>query len=552
VALDTCSNLRAEGALIFVTAEKVGGIGVDREVVKRVGILIVAYNAASTLAGVLDRIPAAVRASVDEILVFDDCSRDSTYLVGLGYKHLAQDLPLTVIRHPSNLGYGGNQKAGYRWAIEHGLDLVVLLHGDGQYAPECLDRLLSPLKDGQSDAVFGSRMLEPGAARQGGMPRYKHIGNRILTRVQNKVAGLTLSEWHSGYRAYSVAALKAIPFEDNSDGFDFDTQIIIQLHEAGKRIAEVPIPTYYGDEICYVNGMGYARDVVRHVARYRAHKMGFGSGETAFASAAYEVKSSEDSSHATILSWMASRPPSRVLDVGCSSGGLAKELRNLGHHVVGVDSQEFPGVADAVDRFVACDLEMGLPADVGDGFDVVIAGDVLEHLRRPELLLADLRGRLAPGGSAIVSIPNFAHWYPRTLTALGRFDYDRRGILDAGHLRFFTRRSFERLVGRAKFSVHRCKAVGIPFEVTKRGGIDGEGGRSISSALTRVNQACVAVRPNLFAYQYVFELTPVASRPDRYGTDSASEVIDLGDWTLGQDRPDRRSNELQIGVSTES
>jgi glycosyltransferase involved in cell wall biosynthesis len=526
----------------------VGGDGV-----KRIGILIVAYNAASTLAGVLDRIPEAVRSRVDEILVCDDCSQDSTYLVGLGYKHLAQDLPLTIIRHARNLGYGGNQKAGYRWAIEHGLDVVVLLHGDGQYAPECLDRLLSPLESSECDAVFGSRMLEPGAARDGGMPRYKHLGNRILTRIENKVAGLTLSEWHSGYRAYSVAALKSIPFEDNSDGFDFDTQIIIQLHEAGKRIVEVPIPTYYGDEICYVNGIGYARDVVRHVARYRAHKMGFGSGETAFASSVYDLKSSEDSSHATILSWMASRPPSRVLDIGCSAGDLAKELRNLGHEVVGVDSQEWPGVIDAVDRFVACDLDTGLPAEVGGDFDVVIAADVLEHLRWPERLLADLHGRLAPGGSVVVSIPNFAHWYPRSRTALGRFDYDRRGILDAGHLRFFTRRSFERLVGGANFSVRSCKPIGIPFEVTKRGGLDGEGGRSVSPALTRVNQACVALRPGLFAYQYVFELTPVARRPNRYVANGAPEVIDVSGLSLGQEPPpERRSSELQIGVSTGS
>ena len=105
-------------------------------------------------------------------------------------------------------------------------------------------------------------MMEKGGARRGGMPLYKFVGNRILTTFQNTVMGTDLTEWHSGYRAYRVAALAEIPFEQNHDGFDFDTQIIIQLVESGKRIVEVPIPTYYGDEICYVNGMGYARDVV--------------------------------------------------------------------------------------------------------------------------------------------------------------------------------------------------------------------------------------------------------------------------------------------------
>ena len=105
---------------------------------------------------------------------------------------------------------------------------------------------------------MGSRMMVKGAAREGGMPLYKYVGNRILTRFENRCSGPMLSEFHSGYRAYSVEALKSIPFERNSDGFNFDTQIIIQLVDAGKRIVEVPIPTYYGDEICYVNGLKYA------------------------------------------------------------------------------------------------------------------------------------------------------------------------------------------------------------------------------------------------------------------------------------------------------
>ena len=241
----------------------------------RIGILVVAYNAVSTLAGVLDRIPVDFRARIGQIFVCDDASDDATYLVGLGYKQAFPDLPLTIIRNERNLGYGGNQKAGYRLAIDYGLDIVVLLHGDGQYAPEHLERIVAPLVDGSCDAVLGSRMMIPGAARAGGMPLYKFVGNKILTRFQNAVAGSSLSEWHSGYRAYSLRALSSIPFERNSDGFNFDTQIIIQLLDAGLRIGEVPIPTYYGDEISYVNGLSYARDVSVDVVRYRAAKLGW-------------------------------------------------------------------------------------------------------------------------------------------------------------------------------------------------------------------------------------------------------------------------------------
>jgi len=143
---------------------------------KRIGILVVAYNAESTLAHVLDRIPRDFVPRIDEVLVGDDHSQDSTYLVGLGYQQQSVDLPLTVVRHPRNLGYGGNQKAGYRWAIENGLDIVVLLHGDGQYAPEILPDIVEPLELDKCDAVFGSRMMEPGAARRGGMPLYKTSG----------------------------------------------------------------------------------------------------------------------------------------------------------------------------------------------------------------------------------------------------------------------------------------------------------------------------------------------------------------------------------------
>jgi glycosyltransferase involved in cell wall biosynthesis len=475
---------------------------------KRIGILVVAYNAASTLATVLDRIPESFRPRISKILVGDDASQDSTHLVALGYQQLTTDLPLEVIRHPRNLGYGGNQKAGYRWAIEHDLDIVVLLHADGQYAPESLPDMVAPLEAGEADAVFGSRMLDPGAARRGGMPLYKLVGNRILTTVENAAAGTALSEWHSGYRAYSVDALRDVPFDRNHDDFDFDTQIIVQFLEAGKRIAEIPIPTFYGDEICHVNGLGYARDVTRDVLRYRAHKMGFGSGELAFASDAYELKEASGTSHDVVVRWLRDRPAGRILDLGCSDGVLAERLRGSGHHVTGVDLIAHDGVKERVDRFVEADLDQGVPPEVEGPFDVVLAADVLEHVRRPDRILDQIRGLLAPGGSLVVSVPNFGHWYPRARVVLGRFDYDRRGILDRDHLRFFTRASFERLAGRSGFEVARRTSTGLPFEVVSRGGDVAAGAGRLATTLAKVDRAATRVRPQLFAYQFLYELRP--------------------------------------------
>jgi 2-polyprenyl-3-methyl-5-hydroxy-6-metoxy-1,4-benzoquinol methylase len=480
----------------------------------RIGILVVAYNAATTLAGVLDRIPASFRPKIAMVFVCDDHSQDATYLVGLGYKQVT-DLPLMLVRHPKNLGYGGNQKAGYQLAIEHDLDIIVLLHGDGQYAPECIESIVEPLVRGEAHAVFGSRMMVPGDARKGGMPLYKYVGNRILTKIENAVLGTEYTEFHSGYRAYSVAALAAVPFNENSDGFEFDTEIICQFVAAGRRIVEVPIPTYYGDEICYVNGLAYAKNVVGAVLRHRLHSMGFGVSDTTAPSDEYHLKEGEESSHRQIISWMKNFPPSRVLDLGCSGGRLGERLYQQGHHVTGVEIEAIAGTARRVDRLIVADLDEGIPPEAGTGYDVVIAADVLEHLRDPDRVLAEIRRVLAPHGSLLLSVPNFAHWYPRTRVALGLFDYDARGILDRGHVRFFTRRSLQRLVTRSGWSISRIDYTGLPFDVLTGGASSTRRKR----ALRRLDRVLVRLRPPMFAYQFLLHLHPVgepgaASRHD--------------------------------------
>ncbi len=235
---------------------------------KKIGILVVAYNAQSTLKSVLQRIPAQVSEKIHEIFVFDDASQDETYRVGLECQQELHDGKVTVFRNPVNLMYGGNQRAGYQYAMNKGLDIVVLLHGDGQYSPEVMQELLTPLETGTADMVMGSRMMIPGAALRGNMPIYKFVGNRILTTIENVLIGEKFTEFHSGYRAYSVAALKSIPLDALTTNWHFDTQIILEFLKAGFRIKEVPIPTYYGDEICYVNGIPYAWNCVQETFKF--------------------------------------------------------------------------------------------------------------------------------------------------------------------------------------------------------------------------------------------------------------------------------------------
>ena len=234
----------------------------------RIGIFIVAYNAEAKLCAVLDRIPDEIMAKVEEVFVFDDASPDDTYAVAREYQRRTGNTKLVIKRNPVNLMYGGNQQIGYQYAISSGFDIVVLLHGDGQYAPEVMQRLLTPLEEGRADMVMGSRMLEPGAALHGHMPLYKYVGNRVLTRAQNTLLGTRFSEFHSGYRAYSVPALATIPLRRLTTSWHFDTEIILEFLKRGYRIEEAPIPTYYGDEVCHVNGVPYAYQCVKATALF--------------------------------------------------------------------------------------------------------------------------------------------------------------------------------------------------------------------------------------------------------------------------------------------
>ncbi len=468
----------------------------------RVLILVVAYNAETTIQSVLRRVPKELADEFDlEVLVLDDCSHDGTFVRSSHTSYGEQPLPTTVLRNPTNRGYGGNQKVGMEYAIQKGFDFVVLLHGDGQYAPERLPELLRPLVSGKADAVIGSRMLTPGGARRGGMPLYKRIGNRILTRFQNLLLGTHLSEFHSGYRAYSVQALAALPFKLNTDDFHFDTEILVQFLLSDRCVEEVEIPTYYGDEICYVNGLKYARDVV--LTTLRAFLQRFGVFyEPKFdvagreGSAIYESKLDFESPSTVVLAHV--RPGERVADLGCGVGALDERLRDRGCFVVGVDKWEQD--ITRFDRFVRADLDAGpLPVDLGE-FDTVLLLDVIEHLSAPEQFMACLREAIWAGDGAgpriIASTGNVAFLPLRAMLALGQFNYGQRGILDMTHRRLFTLRSFIRLIEQAGFVVERSVGVPAPLPMVLGAGASVRMGfRAASTLAHRV--------PSLFAHQFV-------------------------------------------------
>ncbi len=468
----------------------------------KIVICIVAYNAESTIHKVLDRIPDEVKRKVVEVVVFDDESEDRTYEVATDYRRSHPDLPnLTVHRNPHNLGYGGNQKRCYRYCIEKGYDIVVLLHGDGQYAPECLPELLGPLERGEADAVFGSRMMVKGAALKGHMPLYKYVGNKILTFYENRMLRMKLTEFHSGYRLYSVHALKEVPFEKNTNDFHFDTEIIVQFRARGLRIRELAIPTYYGDEICRVNGMKYALDVAWSVFQYALHERGLRHyAKYEVGPKRYKFKQDRHSSHGRVIALV---PPKgqRILDVGCGPDDLARFLKKESNEVVGVDRYLPPGRPSVRALEIEKDLDTDLDLAFGRDFDLILFLDVLEHLREPGKALARSRDYLKPGGRVIVSLPNVAHWSVRLSLFFGKFDYGEKGILDRTHLHFYTRRTARELAREANYRVVREITTPLPILDTFP---------VFRSPLLRwahwIDVALSAVWRTLFAYQFILVL----------------------------------------------
>ena len=210
---------------------------------KRVVVVLPAYNAEKTLEATYREIPMDV---VDEVVLVDDASSDSTLLKAreLGIRH--------VIRHESNRGYGGNQKTCYRKALEIGADIVVMLHPDYQYTPQLIHAMTSIIGNGVYPVVFGSRILGKGALR-GGMPMYKYVANRLLTFLQNLLLNQKLSEYHTGYRAYSGEVLKSLNLDACDDDFIFDNEIVSQVFYRGYEIGEVTCPTKYFDEASSIN-----------------------------------------------------------------------------------------------------------------------------------------------------------------------------------------------------------------------------------------------------------------------------------------------------------
>ena len=232
---------------------------------KKIVLVMPSYNAEKTLAATYNEVD---RSIVDEIILVDDASSDGTV-------ELASELNIRTIVHEKNKGYGGNQKTCYNAALETGADIVIMLHPDYQYDPRLLPAMAHLVATDIYDIVLGSRILGRGAI-EGGMPRYKYFANRVLTLIENILIGQKLSEYHTGYRAYTRRVLESIPFENNSNDFIFDNEILVQAHSQEFRIGEISCPTRYFAEassIGFYKSCIYGLGVLRVALKYRLGKL---------------------------------------------------------------------------------------------------------------------------------------------------------------------------------------------------------------------------------------------------------------------------------------
>lgn len=483
---------------------------------EKVAIFVVAYNAEKHIEKVLTRIPPWISEKLTEIFIIDDSSVDKTVETAKAIQWPAHFAPLKVFKTPTNQGYGGNQRLGNTYAIERGFDIVVMLHGDGQYAPEALPEIIAAYDDG-ADAVYGSRFLDPMGALKGKMPLYKFIGNRILTYIQNLMIGAKLSEWHSGYRSYRTRALKLVPFKYNSQGFDFDADIIVQFIARGLKIIEVPIPTYYGDEICHVNGLDYAQKCIKTCLKYCLMKFEllydpkFDFQEPRFLEPPPKLAAT------SLHHFVRSLDPegSKVLELSAEGSVTAYDFALKGAKVTYLNSsiKDFSHPMFDVQRGNLDELHFSR-----DDFDVVIALSALGTVKSPEAFAQNLYRSMRSGGKLYASFGNIAFWMVRLNLVLGLFNYGRRGILDMRHSRLFTVGSAWQLLERAGFKINFVRGFGPPIA-------DLRPKNSIFALLDSMTSGLARLWPRLFAFEILIEATRL---PDVFANfDVRSQQEDL-------------------------
>ena len=475
---------------------------------KRILIFIVCFNDERTIRKVLERIPAQfhdARQYYTEILIIDNHSTDRTFQAAWDFAETRPDWKFVVLYNPKSRGYGANQKICFRYAVEHNFDAVVLLHGDNRYSPESLPEILKPILNDYADAVIGSRMINKKQALREGMPFYKWIGNQVLTFLQNFILKSKLSEFHSGFRAYNVKVLASIPYEHNSDDFDFDTDILIQMMDNNKPIKEISVPTFYGREISGAHGLLYCLRVLRSSILSRVTHLGiFYHPKFDYEPSSnirYKEKFGFPSSHQ--FAFDSVRQGSTVLDIGCGPGFMSAKLAQKNVKLISIDLQIQPAVKANSYKCIEVDVEK---YDFSDDFgkvDYILINDLIEHLKSPERVFDLIRQRYGKDEpTLIITTGNIAFLPMRISLLFAGFHYGRRGILDMDHARLFTFSSLKRTLELCGYTIVKKTGLPAPFPLAVKN-------KTLANFLLMVNRALIAVSKSLFSYQIAIIAKPL-------------------------------------------
>jgi glycosyltransferase involved in cell wall biosynthesis len=462
-------------------------------------VMVISYNAANTIERTIQRIPQRLGGLIQEIFLLDDCSGDDTFNIASNrFKDSSWGDKLTLYKNVNNLGYGGNQKKGYRYAISKGHDYVIMIHGDGQYAPEYIPELMWTAINKEADIVFGSRMINLSDAIKGGMPKYKLVANKGLTFFENMILGTKLTEFHSGLRMYSTKYLRSIPFEENTDDFHFDTEIIVQARALNYQIEEIPIKAFYGPEVCNVNGFQYAMDISRSVLAYRLHQLHFIRLPKYFFKKKYfgRRKKGAYGAHHQILKLIPR--DSVVLEFSFEQSLLEEDFKRL--NIV----SKLVSLSESQDHDSLHYIEDYKSLNIEGRFDYLILTDIVARVRDPQKMFEHLEKYLNNNGKIIFTVPNIAIWFYRISLLLGRFNYGTKGILDRTHVRFYTELAATQLVHASGGQLKGCIGTNIPFEFV----FESVGKSRVLKFIDFCYSRLIFLWKKMFAYQFVVSMRP--------------------------------------------
>jgi len=466
----------------------------------RIALFLFDCSDTEALQRILDRIPQPVSEWLAEIVIMQERSASRQ-------RPVPRDLPgswpanLQVHRLPRDSGFGGARKAAFEYALLKRFDHVIMMRSDGLHPPEALPALIHPILLDPVQMVFAYRLLRLHRAPGSWKLIPNSIAHTLATGFQNRLLGLRLRDYHSGYRLYAMQAIARIPFQLDADDCRFDMQIVIQCRVLGVPIAEVPVGPVWREYPTNSAGLTEVLRACRCAVDYRLHQLhAFRLGQYFVdEDVRYTLKCSATGSHMQIVGAIA--PGSSVLDLGCSQGLLARPLREKDVRVTGVDIAPPERLAAELEAYYQRDLERPLELPVAREFDYVVVSDVIEHLRNRTQLLREARRFLKEGGRLIISTPNVALWFYRLSLFVGRFEYGPRGVLDETHLHLFTRATFRREVEKAGFFVLKERVTALPFEIV----FESTGRSRLIRSLSRIYHALARLWPAMFAYQHIIE-----------------------------------------------